>query len=171
MWESLIKGFYYHLYFFIGLGSIFIFVLLCCMGKKAKKNKLKWTDVFQSIHSLTKRKTITKKHESECRRIMEDLFKAPFTSIRPDFLKYHTGRNLELDGYNEALGIAFEYQGIQHRKFTPMFHKTYQHFLDQIKRDTFKKNICLEKGIQLICIPDEIPFSELKEYITNYFKK
>jgi hypothetical protein len=35
------------------------------------------------------KKPIRKKHENRCRRIMEDLFKAPFTSVRPEFLKYH----------------------------------------------------------------------------------
>ena len=68
------------------------------------------------------RKTIPKKHETRCRIILENLFKSPFISIRPDFLKYpKTGKNLELDMYNEDLKLALEYDGVHHRKFTEFF--------------------------------------------------
>jgi hypothetical protein len=56
---------------------------------------------------VKKRKSIPKKHETRCRIILENLFKSPFISIRPDFLKYSkTGKNLELDMYNEDLKLA-----------------------------------------------------------------
>ena len=63
-----------------------------------KNNKL--------LSKTQKKKSIPKKHEIRCRTIMEQLFKAPFVSIRPDFLKYKTGKNLELDLYNEELNLV-----------------------------------------------------------------
>ena len=63
------------------------------------------------------------KSESRVRSVIEKLTGHSFVKVRPDFLKQPNGKNLELDGYNEELQCAFEYDGIQHRKFNPMFHK------------------------------------------------
>jgi hypothetical protein len=129
-----------------------------------------FVDVFNEPSK--KRRRILKKHESRCRAILENLFKAPFTSVRPDFLKYPvTGKNLELDGYNEELNLAFEYQGVQHRKFCPLFHETYQDFVDQLKRDAFKKKRCEELGINVLYIPDTVPYDDLEEYLKMNLKQ
>jgi len=109
--------------------------------------------------------------EHKCRKIFENLFQKPFTSVRPYFLRYPpTGKNLELDGYNKELGIAFEYQGIQHYKYTPFFHQTYTDFMDQQNRDLFKKNKCQELGIKLICIPDNMNEEKLTSFIMRCVK-
>jgi len=168
-WDFIMKQFYYYSYFIIGILSIIGLVILCCFSKRTKKKvKFGWKEIFETTFTSYK-KPIRKKHENRCRRIMEDLFKAPFTSVRPDFLKYHTGRNLELDGYNKELGIAFEYQGIQHRKYTPMFHSTYTDFEEQLKRDAFKKKICEENNINVLYIPDTIAYDDLNSYITKWY--
>jgi hypothetical protein len=118
------------------------------------------------------RKTIPKKHETRCRIILENLFKSPFISIRPDFLKYpKTGKNLELDMYNEDLKLALEYDGVHHRKFTEFFHKTEQDFFDQQDRDQFKEEKCKELGITLIRVPDTVKFDDLEKYIKNELDK
>jgi hypothetical protein len=141
----------------------------CCYGKKSYKSiSFAWNDLNSALSTLTKKKPIYKKHEQRSRLILENLLHAPFTSIRPNFLKYHTGKNLELDGYNPELNVAFEYQGIQHRQFTPMFHKRYLDFDKQVQRDTWKHNKCKELGIKLLCIPDTIHFDDLDEYIKNW---
>jgi Ca2+/Na+ antiporter len=119
-----------------------------------------------------KKKSIPKKHETRCRIILENLFKSPFISIRPDFLKYpKTGKNLELDMYNEDLKLALEYDGIHHRKFTEFFHKTEQDFFDQQDRDNFKEERCKELGIVLIRVPDTVKFEDLEDYIKNELDK
>lgn len=112
------------------------------------------------------------KYETECKRIVENIFGLPFIKVRPDFLKNpKTGRNLELDLYNKNLKIAIEYQGAQHRTFTPFFHKTQQDFLYQLEKDKYKVERCKAEGINLICIPDHIPFDELEGYIKNQLSK
>lgn len=123
-------------------------------------------NIVKTSKTLKKRKTIPKKHETRCRIILENLFKLPFVSVRPDFLKYDkTGKNLELDMYNADLKLALEYDGIHHRKFTEFFHKKEQDFIDQQDRDQFKEEKCKELGIILIRVPDTVKFEELETYI------
>jgi hypothetical protein len=126
----------------------------------------------KTTKTVKKRKTIPKKHETRCRVIMENLFKAPFISVRPDFLKYdRTGKNLELDVYNADLNLALEYDGVHHRKFTEFFHKSEQDFLDQQERDRYKEEKCKELGITLIRVPDTVKYEDLEEYIKGELDK
>ena len=108
------------------------------------------------------------KHEDECKRILEKQYNKKFTKIRPEFLKNpKSGRNLELDMYNNDLKLALEYQGAQHRVYTPYFHKSYEDFLSQVERDTYKKKKCEEEGIKLICVPDTVKYKDLETYIKS----
>ena len=55
--------------------------------------------------------------EEATRKLFELYCGKPFVSVRPDWLKNpQTGRNLELDGYNEELALAFEFDGEHHTK-------------------------------------------------------
>lgn len=172
MWDYAIKSMYSYGYFIAFLVAVFVFAIICCYGKKTrKKNKTLWTDMYKALTTGTNRKRIHKKHEHHSRAILERLLRVPFTSIRPDFLKYIHGKNLELDGYNTDLNVAFEYQGIQHRQFTPLFHKSYTDFDKQVARDEWKHAICRERGIRLLCIPDTVHYDDLEEYITAWCKE
>lgn len=114
----------------------------------------------------SKRTPTKKKHERECQRILQDIFQVPFISVRPDFLRNpSTGRNLELDMYNAQMNLALEYNGVQHRKYSPYFHKKYEDFLSQQDRDRFKKQRCKDLKIDLIEVPDTIKFDDLESYI------
>jgi hypothetical protein len=175
IWDNLLAQCYHYFYFFMFLIGIFIIIFFVCYGKKPKK-KMTWSwgemgDALAQSSKGRKRRPNLKKHENRCRVIMETIFRAPFTSVRPDFLLYKNGKNLELDGYNEQLHVAFEYQGIQHRTFTPHFHKTREDFLLQQERDAFKANVCEERGIHLLRIPDTVPYDELEAYIMAEVKK
>jgi hypothetical protein len=92
--------------------------------------------------------------EKLTREIFERIMSVEFPTVRPDFLKNpKTGYNLELDGYNENLKLAFEYNGIQHYKFEKYFHDTEDAFKIQREHDEFKYKKCVELGITLISIP------------------
>jgi hypothetical protein len=130
--------------------------------KLPKINKKSQSDNF--TEGVLK-KTAKNKHEKECRRILESIYKKSFHSVRPDFLEYTNGHNLELDMYNESLKLAVEYQGIQHYKFNKFFHKSYDDFINLINRDTWKAQRCKELNIKLITVPYTIKFENLREYI------
>ena len=110
------------------------------------------------------------KSENRCRQILEDYFKVPFKKVKPDFLRYKNGKNLELDMYNETLGICCEYDGVQHAEFSPFFHKTEQDFIDQMERDKFKKERCKELGLKLINVPHTVKYENLEEYLIKEIK-
>jgi hypothetical protein len=58
---------------------------------------------------------------------------------------------LELDGYNGELRLAFEYQGIQHERYTPQFHRRGpEDFEAQRKRDDLTRERCIENFVVLI---------------------
>lgn len=108
----------------------------------------------------------TSKGEEICRKVMEEIYDAPFISVRPDWLKNpETGHNLELDCYNDDLEIAVEYNGIQHYKYPNAFHKTKQEFFAQVRRDRYKATVCKQKKIYLIVIDYTVPHDMIKSTI------
>jgi len=106
------------------------------------------------------------KTENKCRKILERIYGLPFETIRPDWLKSpKTGKNLELDCYNQQLNIALEFNGKQHYSYVPYFHKSKKEFFSQVHRDDWKRKKCIEKGITLIEIPYWVIDTELEKYI------
>lgn len=107
------------------------------------------------------------KLEDKCRTILERLYNKQFVTVRPDFLKNPvTGRNLEIDCYNEELKLGLEYDGIQHSTYTPIFHRRGANdFIYGTLKDEFKTKRCKELGITLIRIPHYILEEDLETYI------
>ena len=104
--------------------------------------------------------------ENQCRKILEKIYKKPFPSVRPDFLKNpETGHNLEFDGYNEYLRIGMEYNGIQHYTFPNWAHNNIEEFISLVRRDRFKFEMCNLLNIYLIIIPYTVSLNELEKYI------
>lgn len=105
-----------------------------------------WCPVCQSYAS-----------ERLCRQYFEVLFGTEFKKKRPIWLKIGSRSRLELDGYSEKLGIAFEYHGEQHYK-SVLFRKNLQTDLNnQQVRDQIKRDRCRSNGVTLI----EVPFTEI----------
>jgi hypothetical protein len=71
--------------------------------------------------------------------------------VRPDFLKYTTGRNLELDLYHEPFKLAIEVQGPHHYRSVDGLASPEQSQAQQ-DRDTFKRHRCAEGGIKLYTV-------------------
>ncbi len=131
----------------------------------------------QAVHSTKKsphkKKKRLNKHEEECRRILESIFKGKkFPNIRPDWLINEiTGNSLEIDCFNEELKLGLEYDGIQHSEQDDHFHKNKQQYEYQKLKDRMKDKMCKEKGIDLIRVPHFIKFEKLEDYIREKLKK
>lgn len=78
---------------------------------------------------------------------------------------------MHLDGYNKELNVAFEYQGSQHSKYTPYFHKTMERFVQDQKYDESKAEQCKEQGINLVKVPFSVKVDEMEKYIRNQAKQ
>jgi predicted Zn-ribbon and HTH transcriptional regulator len=89
-------------------------------------------------------------NENKCRKILENLLKTEFPRKRSIFQE---NKSLELDGYNENLKLAFEYNGIQHYKNIKFFHKKGDDLEIRKKRDLIKQELCNLYKIKLIIIP------------------
>ena len=117
---------------------------------------------------IEKSKPKDSKGELICRAYLEKLFNKPFAKARPDFLRNPvTGGdyNLELDCFNSELKLALEYNGVQHYKFTPYFHKNKEAFMNQKYRDEMKRTRCKEYGIRLIEVPYTIKHHMIESFI------
>lgn len=133
--------------------------------KQYKRNK---NNSFYTIDNDIQLKPKDSKGEIECRRVLETYFKRSFGKTRPDFLKnpaINEGRNLELDCYNDELKLAVEYNGIQHYKFSPYFHRTRDAFQNQKYRDYLKRQLCEKNGITLIEVPYTIQIKDIEKYL------
>jgi hypothetical protein len=109
------------------------------------------------------------KGEQKCREVLEEMYKKPFGCVRPDFLKNpETGKNLELDCYNDELKIGLEYNGIQHYRWPNYTNQTKEQFVQQLRRDKYKDEVCAANGIYLIKVPYNVPLNKIKEYIAYY---
>lgn len=106
------------------------------------------------------------KSEAHCQDILEQIFELPFTKARPDFLKNpETGRNLELDCYNEKLKLALEYNGEQHYNWPNFLNQSEDEFIKQLRRDEFKIRACNENGIYIIIVPYTVHKDDRYRYI------
>lgn len=107
--------------------------------------------------------------ENICKLYFETIFQREFIKIRPDWLVNPKGNKLELDGYCEELGIAFEYNGEQH--FSNIKHYK-KNLLERQSWDAIKIKLCKENDVKLIVIPQlftRLKLSNLMEFIKQKF--
>lgn len=102
--------------------------------------------------------------ERFCRGMFEVIFGESFPKARPNWLRNSRGNLMELDGYCERLGLAFEYHGIQHYKTTAFFHQK-SPLEKRIQDDAERRNLCDKKGVVLFEIPYTVERSLLQRFI------
>jgi hypothetical protein len=106
--------------------------------------------------------------EEATRKWFENRFKKPFPKARPSFLKYKRKANLELDGFNEELKLAFEYNGKQHYATNAYFKMDAEKLNYLVGSDGWKHKKCIEKGIFLVVVPN-VAVDEVGPWLDNYF--
>jgi hypothetical protein len=162
-------------WFNIVLGFSILFIIIYGIYRVATGQQGTWSSNYTYVppsEPINDIKNVNQpkesKGEKECRYVLESIFNKPFNKYRPDFLNNPvTGgeHNLELDCYNPQMKLAVEYNGVQHEKFVPYFHKNKEAFLNQKYRDLLKKKLCEENGINLITVPHTVKHDNIKIYL------
>lgn len=110
--------------------------------------------------------------ERICREFFEQLFKKNFPKSRPKWLINPENHQMELDGYCKKLGLAFEYQGIQHYNHIEYFQSK-QQFIKRKRDDREKERLCKEHGVILVKVPEiqrRLKLTEVKDFIIKQCK-
>lgn len=135
---------------------------------KSKKVVRKSLPKVESDVKCKAKKASQNKYEKLCSKVLQEIYGKEFKSYRPAFLRNpETGNNLELDCYNEEIGIAVEYNGIQHYVYPNWAHKSRLDFHNQVRRDMFKKEMCDYNGVYLISVPYTVDFDLIPDYIRS----
>lgn len=147
------------------------------IGKKGTWNSTySYTPKFgvQDLYVKSNKPPKESRGEKECRRVLQKIFNKPFNKCRPNFLNNPvTGGkyNLELDCYDERLKLAVEYNGVQHYKYSPFFHKNKEAFMNQKYRDELKHRMCRENGVNLIEVPNTVEVEQIESFIRQRLKR
>jgi hypothetical protein len=105
--------------------------------------------------------------ERTCIKIFQYLFNRYFPKSK-HLINPETGAGLELDGYDEELKLAFEYNGRQHYEKVG-YWQTDEEFESQKNRDRIKAELCQKSGINLIIIPYTVKYKDLYSFIVEQF--
>jgi hypothetical protein len=109
------------------------------------------------------------KSEGICRAVLELMFGGSFPKSHPRWLRLSERRKgMELDGYNVALGIAFEYQGAQHYDLIPNGYFGGVERLQATQlRDALKRGLCWDNKVALIVIHEIKNTKKLEAILTQ----
>lgn len=180
---SQISNFWSEYNFYIIVGLLILILIIIGIVNKAKGKEGTWTEGmfnlvkqgnqgYQKPFSYSNNQGADSKGERECRRVLEKIFKVPFSKARPDWLNNTvTQNNLELDCYNHDLRLACEYQGEQHYRFNKFFHRNKDDFMNGKYRDDMKRRICRDNGVILIEVPYTVKIPNIEWYIKSKLSK
>lgn len=155
-----------------------------------KASEYKGSDIFHKYKCKSCRKIISQKpnrilagagcprcssglYERICRVVLEEMFQENFPKKRPKWLKNERNNQMELDGFSEKLGIAFEHQGRHHYEVSH-FTQSKEKLKIRKKDDLLKKKLCKQRNIILIPIPElnyDLSYKDLPKFIKDYVSK
>lgn len=143
-----------------------------------KKDGVLWVDLKCSKgHLWTPRLENIKYRKTWCpycgKNIGEELVRSSLCEAFPGYSFEKTRsvkgmKGYELDGFNEKLRIAFEYNGIQHYKYVPHFHRNgVIDFKKQQERDTEREALCIKNWLCLITVPYTIKHINIRSFVRD----
>lgn len=112
------------------------------------------------------------KSEQRCIDVLEKTLGRPFPTAYPKWLQWRgrdgreAPRPMELDGYNEELGIALEFSGPLHTKHYPD-RESYIDYFDRVCKDMEKIKQCRENNVHLIVVDMRTPAWHIDAYIKS----
>lgn len=162
--------------FEIIVGMSVLIILSLSLFRIGKKGTFSDTYSYSIFSTPNKPKRVQRDSsgETECRRVLKQIFNRPFNKDRPDFLRNPvTGGNfnLEIDCFDIEMKLGCEYQGIQHYKYVPYFHKNKESFMNQKYRDDMKRRMCIDNGIKLVEVPYTVKVPDIRNYIIKELRK
>jgi len=104
------------------------------------------------------------------RKFFEEIFQKEFPKERPNWLVNSRGNQMELDGYNKDLKLAFEAQGEQHYRAVAHFNQTLKDLGKRKEDDLMKLDLCKQNDVTLIQVPYYIPPSKKQQYIIDQYE-
>ncbi|MBI2608299.1 MAG: zinc-ribbon domain-containing protein [Deltaproteobacteria bacterium] len=132
-----------------------------CLSKKYRDSSTKmkwqcsightWTTTWDVIRKSWCPQCKYHLSESIVRRYIEKMYGRSFPKTRPSWLVNDRGNRMELDLYNRNLGLAIEYQGIQHFETTRL-QPSKQKLKQRIKDDLKKRKLCKKHNVLLIYV-------------------
>lgn len=152
-----------------------------CLSKEYIDNqtRLKWQckegHIWEAIPASIKRGAWCSEcsdgiSERICRKLLEATFSKKFPKTKPAWLVNPKGNKMELDGFCKELGLAFEYQGIQHYNLN---YRSYSKgILERRKKDDkLKRGLCKKQGVVLIEVPYYIEYEQMGKYLLKRCKQ
>lgn len=98
------------------------------------------------------------------------MFQDEFPKDKPKWLVNSRGNQMELDGHNKSLNLAFEAQGEQHYRAVSHFNQTLKDLKHRIEDDSTKLELCKQNNVILIQVPYYVHPNKLQHYITEKFE-
>lgn len=139
-------------------------------GGKSARNKIRQNNKDRvkdlSRHPRTK-------SEALAVNILEKITGVSFPTVNPEWLRVREriGANvqehtIELDGYNADIGVALEFSGPLHTKWSPSI-EPYKSYLRRVILDRAKIEICEKHGVCMIVIDMTLPRIHWRNYIAS----
>ncbi len=129
-------------------------------GGAAVRNRKRVNTRNRSDHHKDLSKHPRSKSEAVAIMHLEQLTGKKFPTVVPAWL------GLELDGYNAELGIALEFSGPLHTKWTPTY-ESYAKYYERVMRDQKKITVCAENNVRLIVLDMSLPSRHWRNYIAS----
>jgi len=142
--------------------------IICNLGHPFEKS---WSEMASARAQWCDTCSSKSKSEEMARTVLEQVFGISFPKKRPQWLISEDGRRLELDGFNEELKVAFEYQGQQHFDTKGVYGGTEEQLRHRKRIDGTKRRLCRAQSIFLVEIAYTVKPEDFKEELHKELRR